>query len=226
MRNQLGILLFVNPNYTSQTDPVTGYFKNFDFSKFNTIKGSQKLLFGAHKGSIAISYDDKNDRIIFDNVINKDGRRWKIEAKNDLMRAYFDKRKKKLIKIDNMCQHFKTLFSNYGIRCDKENSDISSQIRNAKLPKAFFDDFRKEFGLLLETRVPVGGNESDKIQSPVYPFFNTDDKKDNLPQDADANGAYNIAKKAIIVLDRMKKSKSGDKINYKITNEDWAKSFD
>ena len=68
-------------------------------------------------------------------------------------------------------------------------------------------------------------SEADKrdfILSPVRMpggrTFCSEEAPDTLPKDADANGAYNIARKGILVLDRIK---NGIKNPTIIKNEDW-----
>jgi hypothetical protein len=84
------------------------------------------------------------------------------------------------------------------------------------------------------------GEDVDFIASPAYPFFTTLSSKSNsnlagfenrftgLNHDqeqkkfnGDANGAYNIARKGIIILERI--TKNSDKPNLYISNEDWDK---
>ena len=50
------------------------------------------------------------------------------------------------------------------------------------------------------------GNSNDFIQSPVEPFFDSRKVTDKqLPENGDANGAYNIARKGAMLLERIKK---------------------
>jgi CRISPR-associated protein Cpf1 len=53
-------------------------------------------------------------------------------------------------------------------------------------------------------------------------FFYDSRKAGNiLPQNADANGAYNIARKGLMLLNRIKEEEAGAKLDYAITNADW-----
>jgi len=50
------------------------------------------------------------------------------------------------------------------------------------------------------------GDENDFILSPVEPFFdsrNAESFGPDLPKNGDENGAYNIARKGIIILDKI-----------------------
>ena len=64
--------------------------------------------------------------------------------------------------------------------------------------------------------------QSDFIVSPVYPFY--DSRKvsdDKLPKDSDANGAYNIARKGINILERIKEAENISKVELAINKTDW-----
>ena len=65
---------------------------------------------------------------------------------------------------------------------------------------------------------------NDYIVSPIAnadgKFFNSNDGCKELPLDADANGAYNIARKGLWVVRQIKDKK--DKIS-KLSNQEWLK---
>lgn len=69
------------------------------------------------------------------------------------------------------------------------------------------------------------GTDIDYLVSPVCnekgEFFDSRNVDKALPQNADANGAYNIARKGLILLDRIKESTSDKKLNFSITNKEW-----
>lgn len=50
-------------------------------------------------------------------------------------------------------------------------------------------------------------------------FFDSRCCDNSLPQNADANGAYNIARKGLIILNRIKQTEK--KIDYALKNADW-----
>ena len=69
-------------------------------------------------------------------------------------------------------------------------------------------------------------DEEDFILSPVADengkFFDSRNAANNLPKDADANGAYNIARKGLWYIMQLNDA-SGDlmKTNLAITNKEW-----
>ena len=109
----------------------------------------------------------------------------------------------------------------------KKNKDYRDEIRNKSFDKKlkFFPKVIAHFNRLLSMRVTDenkrtilkdGGKqdnrESDFIVSPVAPFF--DSRKvndDKLPIDSDANGAYNIARKGIIILNKIVETQEDEK---------------
>ena len=63
------------------------------------------------------------------------------------------------------------------------------------------------------------------MQSPVANengcFYNSEVCGNSLPKNADANGAYNIARKGIWIVQRIKESDPDKKLNLAITNQEW-----
>ena len=67
-----------------------------------------------------------------------------------------------------------------------------------------------------------GTDENDFILSPVEPFFNSSKKYKNLPENGDANGAYNIARKGICILNKINDADDlSKKVDLVIKKEDW-----
>lgn len=65
------------------------------------------------------------------------------------------------------------------------------------------------------------GNENDFLQSPVWSdqykqFFDSRKPTKKMPENGDANGAYNIARKGLILLKKLKDGKTPS-----ISNHDW-----
>lgn len=69
------------------------------------------------------------------------------------------------------------------------------------------------------------GTELDYLISPVADvngnFFDSRQAPKNMPQDADANGAYHIGLKGLMLLDRIKNNQEGKKLNLVIKNEEY-----
>ena len=76
-------------------------------------------------------------------------------------------------------------------------------------------------------RNSVTGSEVDYLQSPVSDengvFYNSEDANESLPENADANGAYNIARKGLWVINQIKQASDLKKIDLAISNKEWLK---
>ena len=73
------------------------------------------------------------------------------------------------------------------------------------------------------------GTEEDYIISPVIGadgnFYDSRNQDETLPLDADANGAFNIARKGLMIIDRIKATPDEEleTVNLSISNVDWLK---
>jgi CRISPR-associated protein Cpf1 len=86
--------------------------------------------------------------------------------------------------------------------------------------------------MILQMRNSVTGTNEDYLISPVMngdgTFYDSRKYKNlvnpNLPIDADANGAYHIAKKGLWILEQINKTKTPEelkKIKLTISNKEW-----
>jgi CRISPR-associated protein Cpf1 len=122
----------------------------------------------------------------------------------------------------NLTDDFKELFWDYEIDIF---SNIKEQIKNLEEEwnEKFFNRFLDLFKLLCQIR---NTNDSAKeewkddfILSPIEPFFDSRESEKfwkNLPKNWDDNGAYNIARKWIIILNEIWKwQKENEKLEWK-----------
>ena len=83
------------------------------------------------------------------------------------------------------------------------------------------------FNLMLQMRNSIPNTEEDYIISPVKNnegiFFDSRNCNENQPNNADSNGAYNIARKGLMLIEKIKNADETqlDKLDLKITKEDW-----
>ncbi len=79
--------------------------------------------------------------------------------------------------------------------------------------------------LLLQMRNSITNSETDYLLSPVADengnFYDSRTCGEDLPKDADANGAYNIARKGLWAVRQIQESTDGQKPNLAIKNKDW-----
>ena len=125
-----------------------------------------------------------------------------------------------------MMDEWKKLFESADI--DYKNSNLKEQLL-AQSGKAFYSEFMYLLRLTLQMRNSITGTDEDYLISPVrdangafYDSRNYDDKS-ILPANADANGAYNIARKALWAIEVLKNTPDEElkKVKLSITNKDW-----
>lgn len=79
--------------------------------------------------------------------------------------------------------------------------------------------------LLLQLRNSKAGTDEDYILSPVADengiFYDSRSCCDQLPENADANGAYNIARKGLMMIEQIKGAKDLDNLKFDISNKAW-----
>ncbi len=229
--HQWGIMFYVRANYTSTTDPVTGWRKHKYISNSETEK-KIKEFFKSGTG-IQINYDSEKKCFKF-SYQDDGGKFWNLYAFDGMQRFYWNNNVKKIEEFKNLYADFEKLFTGLNKSqninqqiCDKDLNwwkrivflwNLLNQIRNTDRDKT--------------------GNENDFLQSPVWSekynqFFDSRNIQTiDLPDNGDANGAYNIARKGVILLQRIKKSpdisKFGNDNNgknpengYYIFEQDW-----
>jgi CRISPR-associated protein Cpf1 len=76
-------------------------------------------------------------------------------------------------------------------------------------------------------RNSITGTDVDYLISPVLnakgEFYDSRSCGKNLPENADANGAYNIARKGLWIINQIKQSDDLSKLKLAITNKEWLK---
>jgi len=93
--------------------------------------------------------------------------------------------------------------------------------------KKFFEKLLNLFKITVQMRNSITNSETDYLISPVMnakgEFYDSRKAGDNLPKDADANGAYHIAKKGLWLLKQIDAHEGEDwkKLKLAITNKEW-----
>lgn len=199
--NQWGIMFYVRANYTSTTDPLTGWRKHKYISYSDPIEEIKEFF--DPDGGVLINYDDDRKCFRFDYVY--EGRNWKLYAFKGIKRFYWNGKKREMEECD-LHEEFEKIFSIF----DKSRNINKQMLENN------FDWKRLSFlwNLLNQIRNidrEKSGNDNDFIQSPAWSekyrtFFDSREVTTmGLPDNGDANGAYNIARKGLIILNRLKK---------------------
>lgn len=227
MTKQSGFLFYVPAWNTSKIDPVTGFVDMLK-PKYESV-GKAQEFFGKFD---SIRYDRANDWFAFDfdykNFIKETDlirTKWTVCTHGELRYA-FDKsannNKGGYVK-RNVTESLKKLFDKYGVDF-ASGEDVRAQIV-ANGEKSFFITLIKNLQITLAMRYSSSEDGKDFILSPVADangeFYCSEGRSDGLPQDADANGAFNIARKGLMVVQMIDNAKSYKDWTTKIKNVDW-----
>lgn len=231
MGKQSGFLFYVPAWNTSKIDPTTGFVNLFDtryesiekaktfFSKFDAIR------YNAAKGYIEFAFDYSNFTTKADGTKTK----WTICTNGERILTFRnpDKVNQWDNKTVNLTQEFEDLLGKHKIAYGDGNN-IINQLTEQK-DKDFFATLLHLFKLTLQMRNSITDSEVDYLVSPVInskgDFYDSRTAGDKLPTNADANGAYHIAKKGLMWLEQINHFKGEDwkKLDLDKTNKGWLK---
>ena len=129
-----------------------------------------------------------------------------------------------MVKEYNITKCLIGLFGKIGLDYKK---NLLNKLVSEKLDGNFYKNLFNYLNLLFEIRNSISGTKIDYISCPECGFHT--DKSENI-KNGDDNGAYNIARKGIMILEKIKqyKKKNGnlDKMNWGdlfIDIEEWDK---
>lgn len=227
---QDGIIFYIPSYFTSNIDPATG-FVDFLRPKYSSIADSADF-FGRFN---FIRYNSDKDYFEFgvnyDNFpsADKDYRKnWVICTYGERVHIFRNPEKnnawdsKKLFLADE----FKALFDEFKI--DYAQDDIKNDIIH-QISKEFFIRLTNLLSLTLQMRNTGIDTVDDFFISPVKSangdFFDSRDSAMNkkLPANPAANGAYNIARKALWAIERLKEASDEEvtKTKISLSNVEW-----
>lgn len=230
---QNGIIFYVPAWDTSKIDPVTG-FVNLLKPKYTSVSEAKKLF----ETIDDIKYNTNTD--MFEFCIdygkfprcNSDFKKtWTVCTNSSRILSF--RNEKKNNEWDNkqivLTDEFKSLFNEFGIDYTSDLKASILSISNAD----FYNRLIRLLSLTLQMRNSIIGStlpEDDYLISPVAndrgEFYDSRNYKGSnaaLPCDADANGAYNIARKALWAINVLKDTPDDmlQKAKLSITNAEW-----
>ena len=222
---QSGFLFYIPAWNTSKIDPVTGFVNLLDTRYLNTEKA--KAFFSKFD---AIRYNADKDWFEFNLDYDKFGTKaedtrttWTLCTQGNRICTFRNAEKNS--QWDNqevdLTREMKSLFEHYNINiCGNLKEEICSQT-----DKAFFTGLLHILKLTLQMRNSITGTETDYLVSPVADengvFYDSRSCGDTLPKNADANGAYNIARKGLMLIGQIKETKDLANFKYDISNKAW-----
>lgn len=243
MRGQNGIIFYVDAWDTSKIDPTTG-FVDLLHPKYENLKEARSLF----EKFDDISFDEDADCFTFTRDYSYDKKDSKSKKKEEhyqsrravctygeRIESFRNKDKNSQWDYRRVCltTEFKKLF-------EKNKIDYRGNLKDAILRKIEDGDvkFCKELIRLLKLTLQMRNSvpnstkpEEDYMISPVRnqsgEFYDSRKKIPSLPTDADANGAFNIARKGLILIEKIRTAtENGKKADLSVGRAEWLKYAD
>ncbi len=224
---QSGFLFYVPAWNTSKIDPVTGFVNLFD-THYKSIDSAKKFFssfdsirYEAEKGWFEFRFDYRN----FGTKADGTRTEWTLCTRGSRIETFRNPDKNS--QWDNqeidLTSAIKSHLENYGI-------DVSSNLKDgicSQTDKSFFEGMLYYLKLTLQMRNSITGTSVDYLVSPISDengnHFDSRTCGERLPQNADANGAYNIARKGLMLIDQIKQSDDVASLKFDISNKNWLK---
>ncbi|MDR1284572.1 MAG: type V CRISPR-associated protein Cas12a/Cpf1 [Campylobacteraceae bacterium] len=226
MGKQNGFLFYIPAWNTSNIDPITGFVNLFN-TRYTNLENSRAFF----EKFADIRYNNAKNyfEFIVDNYSKFNPKAettrldWTICTNDKRIKTFRNPQKNS--QWDNeeivLNSEFVKLFNEYNI-------NYMSNLKNAILKqtkKEFFEELLHLFKLMVQMRNSVTNSDTDYIISPVADkngdFYDSRKAKENLPDNADANGAYNIARKGLWAIEQIKQADNLRRVNLAISNKNW-----
>ena len=227
MGKQSGFLFYIPAWNTSKIDPQTGFVNLLDVHYESTEKA--KSFFCKFD---SIKYNTSKDWFEFELDYSKfsqkaEGTRihWTLcsyGTRIETLRSVSKNSQWDSVEV-NLTEKFKEHFNKYHI-------DIHTNLKEAisrQIEKNFFERLLHLLKLTLQMRNSKIGADIDYLISPVADdngiFYDSRSCDPSLPANADANGAYNIARKGLWILKQIKETVDLKKLKLTISNKEWLR---
>ena len=222
---QCGFLFYIPAWNTSKTDPSTGFVNLFDthfdsiseikwfFSKFDRIK------YNAADDTFEFSFDYSN----FTGRGEGTRTRWTINTYGDRIFTHrSDSQLHEFVsETVNPTSLFKEVFGKIGVELTGNLKEAIASIDNLDTCRNLLHAFK----LTMQMRNSATGTDIDYLISPAVGAdgknFDSRLADDNMPKNADANGAFNIARKGLMLVNQIVQTVEREKIEFDVTNKAW-----
>lgn len=223
---QSGCLFYVPAWNTSKIDPVTGFVNMLD-ARYESVESSRRFFsrfdvirYNEEKNWFEFTFDYNNFHAKLDGTKTH----WTLCTYGSRIKTF--RNPAKLNQWDNeevvLTDEFKKVFANAGINIHGNLKEAICSLAK----REHLEPLMHLMKLLLQLRNSKTNSDVDYMLSPVADngvFYDSRSCNGNLPIDADANGAYNIARKGLWVLRQIQDSKPGDKLNLALSNKEWLR---
>ena len=218
--------------YTSKIDPTTGFVNVFNFKELSTRENRKTFV----NKFDAIKYDNDKKMFVFsfdyNNFIVHNTAlamtKWDVYTNGTRLRKIYrdGKYTEETVEVD-LTQKMAEILEQKGI-VYANGSDLKESIVASDVEDAVIDIFKLTVQLR-NSKSESEDREYDRLISPVLnderKFFDTDESEDDLPKDADANGAYCIALKGLYEVKQIqtywKENEKFPKDKLKLDNRNW-----
>ncbi len=225
---QSGFLYYVPAWNTSKLDPTTG-FVNLFYVKYESKDKAKEFI--SKFEDIRYNEEKKYFEFVFDyskftHKAEQSKKDWIICSYGNRIENFRNPQQNNEwdARTIDLTREFIQLFDTYNInyKCDLQNTMLNVDDAN------FYKTYIRLFKLILQMRNSNAKTGEDWLISPVMnkngEFFlsGADETK---PLDADANGAYNIARKGLWIIEKIKNASPEERDNIKlaISNAEWLK---
>jgi len=224
---QSGFLFYIPAWNTSKMDPTTGFVNLLDtryenmarakafFAKFKSIRyNATKEWF-----EFAFDYDDFTTKAAGTKT------RWTLCTYGSRIETRRDSQQNNhfISEEFHLTDRFKELFSQYDVNL---KGNMMEQICSQD-DASFFKKLLHLLHLTLQMRNSQTGTDVDYLISPVMndkgEFYDSRNCGQSLPVNADANGAYNIARKGLWIVEQIKHSDDLSKPKLAVSNKEWMR---
>lgn len=224
MGKQNGFLLYMPAWNTSKMDPVTGFVNLFDTRFVNVAKAQEffgkftAITYNAEKDWFKWAFDYKH----FTHKAQDTQTQWTLCTWGTRIRTFRNAAKNASWDSEeiDLTPAFKALFERYGIALDQS---LQTSIV-AQSSKEFHESLLHLLRLTLQMRNSITGTTIDYLVSPVADasgkFYDSRTCNADLPQNADANGAYNIARKGLWAINQIRQATT-DSVKLALSNKEW-----
>ena len=228
---QTGVLFYIPAWCTSKIDPTTGFVNLINF-KYGSIDKSKSLI----ERYTDIKFNEKEKYFEFymdySNFTNRSygiRKNWIVCTYGDRIVTFRNPNKNNEFdyKKINLTEEFVKLFKKFDISYDNLKKSI---LENNE--KEFWIEMMYLLRMTYQMRNSTSNSTSSKddyIISPIKNnkgfFYDSRICDKTLPNDADANGAYNIARKGLMIINQIRESNEENlnKIKFNITNDAWLR---
>ncbi|PIZ53800.1 type V CRISPR-associated protein Cpf1, partial [Candidatus Uhrbacteria bacterium CG_4_10_14_0_2_um_filter_41_7] len=214
MGKQTGIIFYTQANYTSKIDPITGWRPNL-YLKYTSAEKAKADILKFSKiefvnNRFELTYDIKNF-VLDKKVVLSNKTKWTVCSSVERFRwnRRLESNQGNYEHYENLTENLSSLFKDFGFEIEQ---NIIRQVEQlaTKGNEQFFRSFIFYVNLIFQIRntdaKAKDQNKEDFILSPVEPFFDSRTPEkfgENLPENGDDNGAFNIARKGIIMLNKI-----------------------